>query len=149
MRLFFLPQSFRRNMFLSSFFRLSFVFIFFSGKFYAFFTSTCARMYLCTFEFNDMNNKNRIRLICTNTCVQLSLSQVSFTELRVVHIIHFYLSISISIFAFLSLLLSQYFKLSLKRVMEILLAKWWNSFAYAAKVKSECEKRVRYFIAMN
>lgn len=35
---------------------------------------------LCTFEFSDINNNknNRIRLMCTNICVSLSLSQVRF-----------------------------------------------------------------------
>lgn len=50
-----------------------------AGRFYvAFFTSTCKWVCLYAFEFNDINNKNRIRLMCTNICVSLSLSQVSF-----------------------------------------------------------------------
>lgn len=71
----------KKHSFFYSLFRLSFVFIF-SGKFYAFFTSTCMRLCLCAFEFNDINNRNRIRLMCTNKRVSLSLSQVSFTESR-------------------------------------------------------------------
>lgn len=51
-----------------------------AGRFYvAFFTSTCNWVCLYAFEFNDINNKNRIRLMCTNiyNCVSISLSQVS------------------------------------------------------------------------
>lgn len=29
----------------------------------------CGCVYWCAFEFNDINNKNRIRLMCTNICV--------------------------------------------------------------------------------